>query len=530
MVNAALYGRVSTDLQEKEGTIQSQLEALRAHAGAHDYTVVAEYIDDGHSGAALARPGLDALRDAMRTGAFTAVLFHSPDRLARRALYQEIVVEEMRQAGVQPVFLNFTADDSPEGRMMLGMQGLFAEYDRTKIAERTRRGKMYWAKNGALVGHYAPYGYRFNRRTETERASMEPDEDQATVVKQIFQLLVNEHLSVRSIARRLSTIGTPTARGAIQWHPSTVDRMLRNTAYKGSFYYHKMETGTANDPAHPHAGSRARPSEEWIEVKVLPIIDERLWDAAQAQLSRNTLLSPRNNKRHKYLLKGLIKCPRCGFAYTGAVRKDRRSYRCTRTDIALSSTGIACSSGSFSADLVEGAVWEAVADALRHPERLAAEHERSLKMTGVTTSLEAEYKQASAALKKLTTQEDRVTAAYVGEVMDLERYRDEMDKISSRRVQLEKVIQDLETTKHQERDSRQTLAHLKTFCDEVSVGLDAMTFEERQQLLRLVIDRVTVDNGVARIETRIPGPSPQDQLRLHDPEPVEGRTDGRAYR
>jgi len=74
----------------------------------------------------------------------------------------------------------------------------------------------------------------------------------------------------------------------------------------------------------------------------------------------------------------------------------------------------------------------------------------------------------------------------------------------------------------QERDSRQTLAHLKSFCDEVSVGLDAMTFEERQQLLRLVIDRVTVDNGVAHIDTRIPGPSSQGQLRLRDPELVEG--------
>ena len=92
MVNAAIHARGSTDLQEKQGTLQSQLEALRAHAGAQGYTVVAEYFVDGHSGAALARPGLDALRDALSTGAFSAVLFHSPDRLARRALYQESVV------------------------------------------------------------------------------------------------------------------------------------------------------------------------------------------------------------------------------------------------------------------------------------------------------------------------------------------------------------------------------------------------------------------------------------------------------
>ena len=136
----------------------------------------------------------------------------------------------------------------------------------------------------------------------------------------------------------------------------------------------------------------------------------------------------------------------------------------------------------------------------------------------VVSSLEAEAKQASATLKKLSTQEDRVTAGYVGEVMGLERYKGEMEKLSQRRVQLEQVIRDLEGRKHQERDSRQALAHLKSFCQEVSVGLDAMTFEERQQLLRLVIDQVTVDNEVAHIDTRIPGPSSQGQLRLRDPE------------
>ena len=136
----------------------------------------------------------------------------------------------------------------------------------------------------------------------------------------------------------------------------------------------------------------------------------------------------------------------------------------------------------------------------------------------VVSSLEAEAKQASATLKKLSTQEDRVTAAYVGEVMGLERYKGEMEKLSQRRVQLEQVIHDVEGKKHQERDNRQALAHLKSFCQEASVGLDTMTFEERQQLLRLVIDQVTVDNGVAHIDTRIPGPSSQGQLRLRDPE------------
>ncbi|MCH8940088.1 MAG: recombinase family protein [Chloroflexi bacterium] len=105
---------------------------------------------------------------------------------------------------------------------------------------------------------------------------MEPDEEQSPVVTRIFHLLTKEHLSVRNIARRLSTEGVPTAKGAIQWHPSTVDRILRNPVYKGSFYYHKLETGLANDPLRPRAGSRIRPPEEWIEVKVPSIVDDAM--------------------------------------------------------------------------------------------------------------------------------------------------------------------------------------------------------------------------------------------------------------
>ena len=109
----------------------------------------------------------------------------------------------------------------------------------------------------------------------------------------------------------------------------------------------------------------------------------------------------------------------------------------------------------------------------------------------------------------------------MNEAMDLARYTAEMAKLSQRRVQFEKFIQDIEGKKHEERDSRQAMAQLKSFCQEVSVGLDSMTFEERQQLLRLVIDRVTVENGVAHIDTRIPGNNPTGQLRLRDPEHSE---------
>ncbi len=104
MISVAIYGRTSTDLQEKEHTIGSQLDALRKYAQDKGYEVVGEYLDEGYSGATLDRPGLDRLRDAFSSGEFRIVLFHSPDRLARRVVYQYLILEELEKAGVRPEF------------------------------------------------------------------------------------------------------------------------------------------------------------------------------------------------------------------------------------------------------------------------------------------------------------------------------------------------------------------------------------------------------------------------------------------
>jgi len=79
----AVYARVSTESQEARGTTSSQLAALKDRITQEGHDLVAEYCDDGHSGARLDRPGLDALRDGAEAGLFEAVWCLSPDRLAR---------------------------------------------------------------------------------------------------------------------------------------------------------------------------------------------------------------------------------------------------------------------------------------------------------------------------------------------------------------------------------------------------------------------------------------------------------------
>jgi len=141
-MRAALYCRVSSDRQEHEETIQSQLAELRVRAREDGVEGCAEFLDEGYGRDNLVRPGLDRLRDLGGQGELERLYVQCPDRLASGAKLI-ILVEEFKQYGVEVVFLKGAADDTPEGKLLLHMQGAIAEYERTKIAERTRRGKLY---------------------------------------------------------------------------------------------------------------------------------------------------------------------------------------------------------------------------------------------------------------------------------------------------------------------------------------------------------------------------------------------------
>src|SRR5215472_7367550 len=118
-MRVAIYARVSTESQEARGTIGSQIEVLRQRVAAEGHELVAEYRDDGRSGARLDRPGLDALRDGAEAGRFDAVWCLSPDRLARMYAYQVIVLDELARHGVAVLFHDTPAlADDPQAQLL----------------------------------------------------------------------------------------------------------------------------------------------------------------------------------------------------------------------------------------------------------------------------------------------------------------------------------------------------------------------------------------------------------------------------
>jgi DNA invertase Pin-like site-specific DNA recombinase len=152
MKRAALYARVSGDLQAKEGTIESQILALKKQVAAAGRTLVREYIDNGFSGPRLDRPALDQMRNDLKTNLFDVIYFLDADRIAREVTIQTIIIEEILKHRKQLVINGKDYEKNPENKFTLTVLGAVAELERAKIIERVTRGKQLKLRQGQLLG------------------------------------------------------------------------------------------------------------------------------------------------------------------------------------------------------------------------------------------------------------------------------------------------------------------------------------------------------------------------------------------
>ncbi len=193
-MRTAVYARVSTERQERQQTIDSQLDALQAWAKSanHELTDAHVFRDEGYSGSRLDRPGLDALRDAVRDREVDVVAVLAPDRLARRYAYQVLLLEEFRRAGCAVEFLTHAISDDPGDQLLLQIQGAVAEYERALLSERFRRGKLQKARAGQFIGPHAPYGYHYRPRQDGACGQLAVDDEEAELVHTLYGWLVGE--------------------------------------------------------------------------------------------------------------------------------------------------------------------------------------------------------------------------------------------------------------------------------------------------------------------------------------------------
>jgi site-specific DNA recombinase len=135
-MRTAFYVRVSTERQQQAQTIEQQVALLRTYVVDRPEWVIEEqhiFRDDGHTGAKLQRPGLDALRDQAARAAFDVVLITAPDRLARNYVHKMVILEELERHGISVVFIDRPRSDDPHEQLLLQIRGAVAEYERMSV-------------------------------------------------------------------------------------------------------------------------------------------------------------------------------------------------------------------------------------------------------------------------------------------------------------------------------------------------------------------------------------------------------------
>src|SRR5215217_6114479 len=182
-----LYARVSTDEQARSGySLAQQLEALREYAAREGYEVLEEVSDPGQSGASLERPGMDRVRDLVAAGGVSVVLAQDRDRFTREPAYHYLLRKEFAEHGTKLAALNDRGDESPEGELTDSILDQLAKYERAKIVERSRRGKLQKAREGKVIATMKPpYGFRYNEA----RDGYEVDEEKMAVVRRVFRMV-----------------------------------------------------------------------------------------------------------------------------------------------------------------------------------------------------------------------------------------------------------------------------------------------------------------------------------------------------
>jgi site-specific DNA recombinase len=545
-MKVVLYARVSTERQAERGTIGSQLAVLREQLSAAGHELIGEYVDDGHSGARLDRPGLDALRDAAEAGLFEAVWCLSPDRLARAYAYQVLVLDELARFGVTVHFTDAPqlAADDPQAVLLTQVQGVIAEYEKAKIAERYRRGKLFRARAGEITTWKVPYGYRrIARSTASGPAHLEIYEPEAAVVRRIFTERASG-TTIRQICRQLNAEGVGSPTGRPTWGHSTVSRLLRNEAYIGRVYYNRTESTTAAGPAR-RPRQVARPREEWIPIDCPAIVTDEQFQAVARVAYDNSQWSPRRAEPGAFLLKGLVKCGVCGVGTNCHKMRGRngtwhRYYYCRNHD-ALRAGGEEhrCPERNIRADALDAFVFDQVRAALLEPAILLA-GEQAVTLTQPIPDdelLAAELARLDRKIDNAAAEKRRLVDLFQAGLIEMPELQRRSREVAIRHNEL--------TTKRAALAAERTALargnllrrRVTDFAKQVHAVIDQLNREQRQHLMRLLIEAIHVSGSHVQIQLHIPldppdpdGTRPKPHTKPGGPQPLSSKDRLRSLR
>ena len=538
----AAYARVSSDQQAKSGTIESQIAALKDRIAADNEQISEDmlFTDAGVSGATLIRPQLERLRDRAALGLMERLYVLSPDRLSRKYAHQVLLMEELSACGVEVVFLNHAIGTTPEEALLLQMQGMIAEYERAKIMERNRRGKLHGAKRGSVnVLSTAPYGYRYIRKqADGTPARYLIDLPRAATVRQIFHWIGVDRLSIGEVVRRLAEAGIETASGKLHWERSVVWGMLQNPAYMGRAAFGKTQARdplpciraqrhSADTPKKGYSAVRTERT-DWIEIPVPALLSEELFLAVREQLDENRKYARQRRRGAVHLLQGLTVCGHCHYAYYGkkvskAAAKGGQHYayyRCIGTDAYRFGGERICDNKQVRTQRLDDLVWEQVIELLAHPDRLKHEYQRRLDALERNEQVNADTTALERHKRHVEKGKSRLIDSYTEGMIDKADFDPKMRQLKDKLQQIDRQIEEAQQHQMGQFELFLVINRLEEFAAAVNDRLSTIDFDTKREIIRALVKRIEIHKEEIVVVFRV------------DPDPGfntgEGSTDTQA--
>jgi site-specific DNA recombinase len=313
--------------QVKDGTSATDQKEKVKHECEHKgYKLIKFYADDAVSGASSERAGLNELIEDARAGMFDLIMFTKLDRFGRNLrdlLNLWHLIEEELELKIYCIEDQAINTEGKFGKVMLGILGTFAEFERELIRERMVQGKGTKMRNGLIFPvAKPPFGYDWNRETKI----LEKVPEQIEIYKRIVSMYLNEHRTLKDIAITLSDDGIDTPGCAMRWNTSTLSKILRNPAYCGdpvTYNKYKYKEVRGKNYSLP---DKEKSKEEWIIHTFPPAITKPKWHAIQQRLESQKLKPKKRHKKYRehFLVKAALgRALVCGECKSTVVQKLR---------------------------------------------------------------------------------------------------------------------------------------------------------------------------------------------------------------
>ena len=483
--SAVAYCRVSSAQQEERETIQNQIDFATNYCKLNNIELIHIYKDDGVTGTLPLdeRPaGYEMLQDAKKEK-FKLVLVFKLDRLGRATRVILNAVHELDSLGVKVRSMTEPFDTSDaSGRFLLTILAGVADLERSNILQRMELGAARAAKEGKFLGGQPPYGYKVNKDGYYE-PNYEPIEglgmSEVDVVRLMFNMACEGKSTVR-IANKLNKLGVPlltdirntTKSSDRGWINSTVHRMLKKPVYIGIRTYGKDK----------------------IESNIPAIISKEQYDKAQALIANNKSMI-KGNVRHNYLLRGLIKCAHCGYAYIGNYNHGKHGYYIDTGNRHWRKKGLSsqCFGKIVPLAWIENTVWDICLSYIRNPQLVVK------KINGEINQSEKIKKEMSLIRSKLASNDienQRLIELYKAGLIDLQTVSGEFEKVKKEKESLQVELSTLQG----ELDEELTTQQIDTAINSLEllrqkIDTPDIDFKLKRFVVQTMIDKIIVNSS-----------------------------------